>query len=76
MRRRAGANWDDLRFFLAVARTGTLTAAALLTGTEHTTVARRIQALEEGLDRSLFHRSNLGFALTEAGEGLLATAEA
>ncbi|MEE7475808.1 LysR family transcriptional regulator [Methylobacterium hispanicum] len=76
MRRRAGANWDDLRFFLAVARTGTLTAAAQLTGTEHTTVARRIQALEEGLDRSLFHRSNLGYALTEAGEGLLATAEA
>lgn len=76
MRKRAGGNWDDLRFFLAVARTGTLTAAALLTATEHTTVARRIQALEDLLDRSLFHRSNLGYALTEAGEGLLATAEA
>jgi DNA-binding transcriptional LysR family regulator len=69
-------NWDDLRFFLAVARTGTLTAAAAQTGTEHTTVARRILALEEGLDRRLFHKSNLGYALTEAGESLLGTAEA
>ncbi|GJE58424.1 LysR family transcriptional regulator [Methylobacterium trifolii] len=69
-------NWDDLRFFLAVARTGTLTAAGTQTGTEHTTVARRIQALEEGLDSRLFHRSNLGYALTPAGEALLATAEA
>ncbi|WP_375457052.1 LysR family transcriptional regulator [uncultured Methylobacterium sp.] len=69
-------NWDDLRFFLAVARTGTLTAAAARTGTEHTTVARRILALEEGLDSRLFHRSNLGYALTEAGAALLASAEA
>ena len=69
-------NWDDLRFFLAVARTGTLTAAAARTGTEHTTVARRIQALEEGLGSRLFHRSNQGYALTAAGEGLLASAEA
>ena len=69
-------NWDDLRYFLAVARTGTLTAAAAQTGTEHTTVARRILALEEGLDRRLFHKSNLGYALTEAGEALLGTAEA
>ena len=68
-------NWDDLRYFLAVARTGTLTAAAVQTGTEHTTVARRILALEEGLDRRLFHKSNLGYALTEAGEALLGTAE-
>ena len=75
-RKRSGQSWDDLRFFLAVARTGTLTAAARQTGTEHTTVARRIQALEDELDRSLFHRSNLGYALTEAGEALLGVAEA
>ncbi|MDP4022793.1 LysR family transcriptional regulator [Methylobacterium sp. NEAU 140] len=71
-----GRSWDDLRFFLAVARTGTLSAAAARVGTEHTTVGRRIRALEEGLSARLFHRSNLGYALTEAGEGLLATAEA
>lgn len=74
--RKTARNWDDLRFFLAVARSGTLTAAAVQTGTEHTTVGRRIQALEEGLNARLFHRSNLGYALTEAGQGLLATAEA
>jgi DNA-binding transcriptional LysR family regulator len=39
-------NWDDLRYFLAVARTGTLSAAAKQLGAEHTTVARHIQALE------------------------------
>lgn len=72
---RTGPNWDDLRFFLAVARTGTLSAAAARTGTEHTTVGRRIRALEEGLGARLFHRSNLGYALTEAGENLLAAAE-
>lgn len=74
-RKRSGRNWDDLRFFLAVARAGTLTAAAVQTGTDHTTVARRIQALELELDRSLFHRSHLGYALTEAGEDLLSVAE-
>ncbi|MBX9931469.1 MAG: LysR family transcriptional regulator [Methylobacterium sp.] len=74
--RRTGRNWDDLRFFLAVARAGTLTGAAAETGTEHTTVARRILALEESLHLRLFHKSHLGYALTEAGENLLATAEA
>ncbi|KAB1073683.1 LysR family transcriptional regulator [Methylobacterium planeticum] len=74
--RKPGRNWDDLRFFLAVARAGTLTAAAAQTGTEHTTVARRILALEEALNSRLFHKSHVGYALTEAGEGLLAAAEA
>ncbi|WP_336488073.1 LysR family transcriptional regulator [Methylobacterium nigriterrae] len=74
--RKPGHNWDDLRFFLAVARAGTLTAAAVRTGTEHTTVARRILALEERLNSRLFHKSHVGYALTEAGEGLLAAAEA
>jgi DNA-binding transcriptional LysR family regulator len=72
---RTGPNWDDLRFFLAVARTGTLSAAGLRTGTEHTTVGRRIRALEEGLGARLFHRSNLGYALTEDGANLLGVAE-
>lgn len=73
---RTGPNWDDLRFFLAVARTGTLSAAGARTGTEHTTVGRRIRALEEGLGARLFHRSNLGYALTEDGANLLGVAEA
>src|SRR5712671_6541634 len=64
-------NWDDLRYFLAVARTGTLSAAAKQLGTEHTTVARHIQALEDELNSRLFHKSNSGYGLTDAGERLL-----
>jgi len=69
-------NWDHLRYFLAVARTGTLSAAAERLGTEHTTVARHIQALEDELTSRLFHKSNSGYELTEAGERLVAGAEA
>jgi DNA-binding transcriptional LysR family regulator len=47
--KKTGQNWDQLRYFLAVARTGTLSAAAEQLGTEHTTVARHIQALEDEL---------------------------
>jgi len=68
-------NWDDLRYFLAVARTGTLSAAAKQLGTEHTTVARHIQALEAELNSRLFHKSHSGYGLTDAGEQLFADAE-
>lgn len=74
--RKPSQSWDNLRFFLAVARTGTLSAAAEQLGTEHTTVARHIHALEEELASRLFHRSNSGYGLTETGERLLAGAEA
>src|ERR1700731_437422 len=74
--KRPNQNWDDLRYFLAVARMGTLSAAAKQLGTEHTTVARHIQALEDELNSRLFHKSNSGYGLTEAGERLLAGAEA
>src|SRR5207244_12355309 len=69
-------NWDDLRYFLAVARMGTLSAAADQLGTEHTTVARHIQALEDELNSRLFHKRNSGCGLTEAGERVLVGAEA
>jgi molybdate transport repressor ModE-like protein len=69
-------NWDDLRYFLAVARTGTLSAAAKQLGAEHTTMARHIQALEDELNSRLFHKSNSGYGLTDVGERLLAGAEA
>lgn len=74
--RKTPRNWDDFRHFLAVARTGTLSAAAESVGTDHTTVARRIQALETSLAAKLFHRSNLGYALTLGGERLKPIAEA
>ena len=68
--RRKDQNWDDLRHFLAVARTGTLSAAAETLGTDHTTVARRVQRLEERLAEKIFYRSSLGYSLTPAGEKL------
>src|SRR5260370_23316754 len=67
-------SWDRFRYFLAVARTGTLSAGASQLGTEHTTVARHIRMLEDELG-PLFHRSNQGYELTEAGQRLLLTAE-
>ena len=42
-------DWDDLRFFLAVARVGRLTVAARRLGADHATVSRRITALEDAL---------------------------
>lgn len=60
--------WDDLKYFLALLRGGTLSAAARNLGTEHTTIARRIASLEENLGIRLFERSTNGFALTPEGE--------
>ncbi|RZJ05785.1 MAG: LysR family transcriptional regulator [Brevundimonas sp.] len=68
-------NWNDLKAFLGVARTGRLSAAAQRAGMDHTTVARRIAALEAGLGARLFDRSPQGYALTAHGERLLTTAE-
>ena len=73
--RRRAQNWDDLRHFLAVARTGTLSAAAEILGTDHTTVARHILRLEERLTTKVFYRSNLGYDLTASGEQLKPIAE-
>lgn len=68
-------NWDDLRFFLAVARSGRLTAAARQLGAEHTTVSRRITSLEKGMNAQLFERRPQGYTLTEQGNKLLISAE-
>jgi DNA-binding transcriptional LysR family regulator len=67
-------NWDDLRFLLAVARAGTLSGAARSLGVNHTTVSRRIQALEEHVGVRLFERLSSGWATTEAGEDMLDSA--
>jgi DNA-binding transcriptional LysR family regulator len=68
-------DWDDLRFFLAVARAGRLTAAARHLEADHTTVSRRISALEGALRAKLFERKPQGYSLTEQGERLLGLAE-
>lgn len=59
---------DDLRFLLAVARTGKLVSAATLLGVEHTTVRRRIDRLESALGSRLLDRGVDGWQLTEIGK--------
>jgi DNA-binding transcriptional LysR family regulator len=61
-------NWDDLRYFVALARAGTLSAAARNLKAEHTTVARRVAALEASLGAKLFERVAKGYRLTVQGE--------
>ncbi len=63
-------NWDDLRFFLALAREGSVSGAGRVLGVKHTTVARHIQALEDRLDTRLFDRSPDGYAMTQAAENI------
>lgn len=63
-------NWDDLRFFLALARKRTVSAAGRELEVKHTTVSRRIKALERGLATRLFDHLPDGYALTPAGENL------
>jgi DNA-binding transcriptional LysR family regulator len=69
-------DWDDFRFFLAVARSGKLTEAGRNLGVDHATVGRRIKALEVALGANLFDRSPAGYQLTEAGQHLVDRAEA
>lgn len=68
-------DWDHLRFFLVLARAKTLTNAARLMGVEHTTVARRIQALEQNLGSTLFKRAAQGYELTSEGLELMPRVE-
>lgn len=74
---RAMANftWDDLQFFLAVARTGQLSSAARQLRTSHVTVSRRIDRLEAALKLRLFERNPRGYELTAMGRRLIETAE-
>lgn len=67
-------NWDDLRFALAVASGGSLAAGGRLLGVNHTTVLRRIAALEKRLGARLFDRLPSGYALTPLGEELIEAA--
>ncbi|MFO7594211.1 MAG: LysR family transcriptional regulator [Pseudomonadota bacterium] len=64
-------NWDRLRFFLAAAEGGSLTAAARELGSNQPTVGRHIDALESSLGIRLFQRSVKGLMLTEEGIQLL-----
>ena len=63
-------NWDDLRYFLALADEGTVSGAGRTLSVKHTTVARRIMSLEKHLGSRLFDRTPQGYVLTQVGENL------
>jgi len=69
-------DWDDVRYFLAAARTGSLAAASRELGCHQPTVGRRIDNLEASLGVRLFQRHSLGLTLTEEGRRVMQTAEA
>ncbi|WP_372397425.1 LysR family transcriptional regulator [Azospirillum sp. HJ39] len=69
-------DWDDLRVFLELARTGSLSAAARSLRLSHATVGRRLAALEEALGQTLVERRPDGYVLTGEGESVRALAEA
>lgn len=68
-------NWDDVRIFLAVARSGQILAASKRLGLNHATLSRRVTSLEEALKTRLFTRRTNGCELTAEGEVFLASAE-
>lgn len=63
-------NWDDLRLFLAVARTGSISGAAKQLNVQHSTVSRRIRQFEEKLGTRLLERKTGRYELTRAGENV------
>jgi DNA-binding transcriptional LysR family regulator len=63
-------DWDDLRYFVAIDRSGSIAAAAKYLGTSHSTVLRRVASLEKKLGARLFDRLPKGYSMTSAGERL------
>ncbi|NOX75743.1 MAG: LysR family transcriptional regulator [Gammaproteobacteria bacterium] len=68
-------DWDDLRYFYAIARAGSIRGAAAKLKVNHSTVLRRITAFEEKLGVRLFDRLPTGYVMTLAGEDILGSAE-
>lgn len=68
-------SWDDLRYFLAVARHKTLAGAARELGVTHSTVFRRVSLLEERMGSRLFDRLQTGYRLTPIGREMCEIAE-
>lgn len=73
--RRMLADWDDVRFFLAVVRSGSFTKAGRMLNANQSTVSRRIEGMEDRLGCQLFDRHAKGIQLTPAGADVLAQAE-
>jgi DNA-binding transcriptional LysR family regulator len=68
---RTAFDWDDLRFVLALARHGNLSATARALRVNHATVSRRIDSLESALGRTLFDRRADGYAPTLDGQAVI-----
>ncbi len=68
-------DWNDIQYCLAVVKEGSVTAAARALDVNHTTVSRRITALEKQLNVRLFDRSTAGWLITPVGESVLKSAE-
>ena len=68
-------DWDDVRYFLAVARGGSVRAAAERLSVNHSTVLRRVAQLEERLGAHMFEKLPSGYRLTDAGEEVLEFAD-
>jgi len=67
-------SWDEFRLVRAIAESGSLAGAGDLLGLNHSTVFRRLNALEQGLGSRLFERARAGYAPTPAGEEMVALA--
>jgi DNA-binding transcriptional LysR family regulator len=68
-------DWDDVKIFLAIAKAGSLGAAARACGQTQPTMGRRLKALEASLGQTLFQRTSHGFVLTDEGAAILAHAQ-
>ncbi|MEM9695903.1 MAG: LysR family transcriptional regulator [Myxococcota bacterium] len=68
-------DWDDVRYFLALARTGSARAAGASVGVSHSTITRRVDAFETQLGTRLFDRHRDGYMLTDAGRQMVPRAE-
>ena len=68
-------DWDDLRTFLAIARHGTLSAAARALGVHQPTMGRRLVALEQRAGARLLQKTPGGYTLTASGEAILGNVE-
>jgi DNA-binding transcriptional LysR family regulator len=70
-KRTASLDWEDVRYFVALAQHGSLSATARKLGVNHATVARRVAGLEGAMGRSLFDRRADGYSLSLAGKAVL-----
>ena len=68
-------DWDDVRYFLAVARSGSVRGAAERLGVNHATVLRRVAQLESRLGARMFEKLPSGYRITGTGEEVLGLAE-